>query len=182
MLIGDAPGVSETYSGLPYTGTNGEVLDHLLNKLTLSRDDIYITYCIKCKPRKKLPNKKGLMECWKECVGYLHEEISRVKPKIIVPLGNTALELVTGKRFIGKHEGVPCDFEGLRQDDENQMDWDFAPSTIKCYPCYNPGAALKKPSLEPGIGAVLYMAAKEAGLKPKIKGEEAGFYDYEIRS
>lgn len=178
MLIGEAPGFSEDMNNEPFVGQAARLLNHILDKLSIKRDDIYITNCLKCRPPKnKLPKVKELRVCWDQCRPYLMQEIRDVRPKAIVLLGNTPLELVADRKFIGKHEGTICEITGLWKTDPKQEQWDFE-GFIPCLACFHPAAALRNPKLEPSIGTALYVAAREAGLSPKIK-KGGEFYDYE---
>jgi len=176
MLVGEAPGSTEDRVGEPFRGQAGDLLTHILNKLGLNEDDLFITNVLRCRPpNNKLPNKKELLMCWLQCGPYLLEEIKQVRPKVILLMGNTPLQLMAQEKFISKWEGMKIDTlhtvitKGKRR---------FV-STL--YASYHPAAALRGPRLEKNIATAIYVAAKAAGLKPKPKGQEAGMYPYEIR-
>ena len=68
----------------------------------MSREDIYITNVVKCRPpNNRVPNTNERNTCRK----YLEEEISIIKPKIICILGNTAFNSVLGGSEITKFRG-----------------------------------------------------------------------------
>jgi len=86
MLIGEAPGMSEAYKGVPFCGQAGTLLDHVLTHLSLDRNDIYITNLFKCRPEdNKLPGKKETTEWFEQCWPYLMSEIQDV----VAPFGIT---------------------------------------------------------------------------------------------
>lgn len=178
FLCGESPGMKEDIQGKPFVGQAGQLLNHILNKLSLKREDLYITNCLKCHPPKNiLPKKKELLECWEKCQGYFGQEIRDIYPKVVLLMGNTSLTLVSGLSFIGRHEGSKLDVgEGFL--------CNKAPlHKFKVFASYHPAAALRAPKLEKNIGTAIYVAASAAGLKPKPKGMEVGCYDgYEVRS
>ena len=50
MFIGEAPGRREDELGRPFVGAAGKFLDELLSEIGLTRDDVYITNVVKCRP------------------------------------------------------------------------------------------------------------------------------------
>ena len=50
LLIGEAPGESEDFKGEPFVGSAGKFLDELLSQIGLSRNDVFITNIVKCRP------------------------------------------------------------------------------------------------------------------------------------
>ena len=92
MLIGEAPGAKEDASGLPFQGMSGTILDLALKQAGLSRDDVYITNTVRCRPPGNRNPKVGEVTA---CKPNLQNVIDTVNPKIIVTVG-----LVSTKRFI----------------------------------------------------------------------------------
>ena len=67
-----------------FVGPSGKVLDKLLNKAEIKRDEIYMTNLIKyVLPKYRRPKQDEI----KICSYYLNEEIKLINPKILVPLG-----------------------------------------------------------------------------------------------
>ena len=50
MIVGEAPGKNEDLSGQPFVGTSGKKLDALLEEVGLSRQDVFISNVVKCRP------------------------------------------------------------------------------------------------------------------------------------
>ena len=46
LFIGEAPGANEDKNGIPFCGMSGKILTELLNSVSLSREDIFITYTV----------------------------------------------------------------------------------------------------------------------------------------
>ncbi len=94
MLIAQAPGEKEDEEGKMFVGPSGEVLDELLNKAGIKRQEIYMTNLIKCMLPK---NRKPKQDEIKTCSYYLNEEIELISPKILVPLGYYATSYILQK-------------------------------------------------------------------------------------
>jgi len=88
MLIGEAPGKNEDEQGLPFVGRSGKILDQLLADIKLTRDDVYITNVVKCRPpenRDPTPTEVAT------CSDFLLRQIELVNPRVIVTLGKFAM-------------------------------------------------------------------------------------------
>jgi len=84
LFVGEASGAQEDEQGEPFVGRSGDVLDDALRDAGLSRVDVRITNCVRCRPPDNRDPKSGELE---NCRGYLDEEIERVDPEVIVTLG-----------------------------------------------------------------------------------------------
>ena len=93
MLIGEAPGEIEEKSGLCFQGEKGELLDKMLLAIDLKRDKIYLTYSINFRPPA---DRKPTTQEIKRYSIFLKEHISIIDPKIIILMGSTAMEALTG--------------------------------------------------------------------------------------
>ena len=50
LFIGEAPGYHEDQEGLPFVGASGKYLDQLLAQIGFSREQVFITNVVKCRP------------------------------------------------------------------------------------------------------------------------------------
>lgn len=88
MIIGEGPGAEEDKQGLPFVGAAGKLLDQMLDTIGLTREQVYISNIVKCRPpANRVPKPDEVAAC----IGYLEKQIEMVNPKIIVLLGATAL-------------------------------------------------------------------------------------------
>ena len=87
MFVGEAPGENEDLCGLPFVGRAGKLLDKYLLEAGISRDNIYITNILKCRPPKNRDPEKQEENA---CIGYLEEQIEAINPRVIVCLGRIA--------------------------------------------------------------------------------------------
>ena len=102
MVVGEAPGAREDETHAAFVGQAGQLLTKLLEEAGFKRDDCYITNAVKCRPPENATPKRGEV---KACAQYLAEEIDQVDPEIIIGLGNTALQALTGRSGITKYRG-----------------------------------------------------------------------------
>ena len=88
MFIGEAPGEQEDKGARPFVGKAGKLLTKIIsNVLNLSREDVYITNIVKCRPPN---NRVPTIEEAIKCRPYLLKQIDIINPKILVCLGKTA--------------------------------------------------------------------------------------------
>ncbi len=87
MLIGEAPGASEDRQGEPFVGPAGQLLTEMLRAINLSREQVFITNILKCRPpnnRDPLPTEVAA------CQPFLEQQIELIKPDIILAVGRVA--------------------------------------------------------------------------------------------
>ena len=102
IFVGEAPGRNEDKNGEPFVGAAGKKLSAALEGAGVSREQVYITNVVKCRPpNNRVPNTEERDTCRE----YLKKEISIIKPKIICVLGNTAFNSVLGGSEITKFRG-----------------------------------------------------------------------------
>lgn len=135
LLIGEAPGAEEVAAGEPFVGKAGKNLNEFLSATGIARETLYITNVVKFRPYRvsasgrksnRPPSKKEIALC----AGCLEEEISAIVPKVIVTLGNTALQAVLG----GEMRIGIC--HGMVQAVEPPV-----------FPLYHPASIIYRPSL-----------------------------------
>lgn len=129
MLVGEAPGRSENEQGKPFVGRAGKLLTNMLLSIDLTRDDVFIANILKCWPPN---NRKPTNNEMQLCIPYLYRLIKIIEPKVIIGLGNTALEGLTGRGFISSRCG---NWETIYVEDLK----------INLMPCYHPAALLRNP-------------------------------------
>ena len=91
MFIGEAPGKKEDELGRPFVGRAGRIFDEMLDSTKLSRDDVYISNILKCRPPK---NRNPLKSEIEKCSKYLDNQIEIINPEIIAPMGNYAISYI----------------------------------------------------------------------------------------
>ncbi|MFU8806553.1 MAG: uracil-DNA glycosylase family protein [Bradymonadaceae bacterium] len=89
MFIGEGPGFHEDKQGLPFVGESGQLLDRMIGAMGLSREQVYITNVVKCRPPK---NRDPLVDEIRECSPFLMKQIGVVQPEVIITLGRFATQ------------------------------------------------------------------------------------------
>ena len=103
MIIGEAPGAEEDARGEPFVGRAGKLLNAMLRAIGMSRNAVYITNIIKCRPPKNRDPKPQEMVA---CSPYLGRQISLVKPRVILAVGRVAAQHLVGSTTpIGRMRG-----------------------------------------------------------------------------
>jgi uracil-DNA glycosylase family 4 len=95
LFVGEAPGSEEDMTGQPFIGKAGELLTKIIHAMGLSRETVFIANILKCRPDtpgQLSGNRKPSPLEMATCIPYLEEQISIIRPKVMVALGSTAIE------------------------------------------------------------------------------------------
>ena len=93
MLIGESPGAEEEKNEHTFMGDVGDLLKKMLNAINIKKENIYSTYAVNFRPPEdRKPTKIEI----KRYSYFLQKHISIIKPKIIILMGATAMESLTG--------------------------------------------------------------------------------------
>jgi len=127
MFVGEAPGKDEDLQGEPFVGKAGKLLTKIINSIGLKRTDVYIANILKCRPpgnRNPEPSEIAM------CQGYLLEQISIMKPKIICTLGKFATQtLLNSQQPISQLRGRFFEYRNTK----------LIPTFHPAYLLYSPG-------------------------------------------
>ena len=93
MLIGEAPGANEDKSHTTFKGEVGKLLDKMLLAIEIKRQNIYCSYAVNFRPPE---DRKPTSQEIKRYSVFLKEHISIINPRIIILMGSSAMEAVTG--------------------------------------------------------------------------------------
>ena len=104
LFIGEGPGFHEDQQGRPFVGPAGKLLEELLATIGMTRDEVYITNIVKCRPPG---NRDPLPAEIQACRKYLDQQIRLLDPKVIVTLGRFSLGRFLPQETISKAHGVP---------------------------------------------------------------------------
>ncbi|MGH9968949.1 MAG: uracil-DNA glycosylase family protein, partial [Pyrinomonadaceae bacterium] len=119
MLVGDSGWEWEARNvrssngkpvGTPFSGPSGWFIDRNLKRIGATRADFVIANSFWCKAPhlgftdhpERYPEAALALE---HCRPYLDDLIERMKPKVLVPMGNVALRRVAGLSGIQQHQG-----------------------------------------------------------------------------
>ncbi len=112
LVVGEGPGAEEDSSGLPFVGPAGQLLDRMLAAIGISRStNAYIANIVKCRPPG---NRDPAPEEVAACMPWLEAQIERLAPKVILCLGRSATQALTGSALgITKLRGSWFEFRGI---------------------------------------------------------------------
>lgn len=127
MLVGEGPGRDEDEQGIPFVGKSGQLLNHIVEIVGITRNDIFISNVVKCRPpnnRKPTPAESKICKSL-----LLLNQIKIICPKVICTLGSVATqELLEQEVRITKIRGKQ-----------------FKMSQITIIPTYHPAYILRNP-------------------------------------
>lgn len=164
MLVGEGPGFHEDAQGRPFVGAAGNLLNEMLGKAGLKREDVFITNIVKHRPpgnRDPMPDEIAA------CSEYLERQIAEIQPTLIVTLGRHSMGY-----FIGPSARITQVHGTLKA-------W----RDIAVYACFHPAAALHQPKYREmleqdfeGLPRALAAARKRAESQANVT-QEAGSAD-----
>ena len=93
MIIGEAPGIEEDNSGLPFQGEVGKLLNKMLLAINIDKEKVYTTYSINFRPPE---DRKPSSQEIRRYSSFLIEHSSIINTIIIILMGSTAMECLTG--------------------------------------------------------------------------------------
>jgi uracil-DNA glycosylase len=126
MFIGEGPGREEDLQGRPFVGEAGRLLNNMLDKLGLRREEVYIANIVKCRPPG---NRDPEADEIAACLPFLLKQIDSIRPLVIVTLGRPATQtLLKTEERITKIRG----------------DWKKY-NNIKVMPTFHPSYLLRSP-------------------------------------
>lgn len=160
MIFLDHPNMIEDKRARGVCSDAVEWLKWAFKRMSIPRSEIYVDYVLKCYPNKCKPfkNKANRQEYYEQCSVYRIATLQQIKPKAIVAMGSKACEAFLGGDKLKDWEGTTWipDEPFVREYVE------------KIWVVYSPAYALQAPAESVGIFRVLWFAAIDAGLKPKI--------------
>ena len=145
FFIGEAPGAKEDEQGLPFVGAAGKELETLLNSISLTRDEVFITSILKYRPPG---NRAPTFEEIKAHTPFLVDQIRILKPKVIVTLGNFATKFILAGMDIYKMSEIA----GITQLHGKVQKIHFEGMNLTVIPVYHPAALLYNRKLKDDLG------------------------------
>ncbi len=136
LFVGEAPGYNEDIRGVPFCGKAGEVLDILLDSVSLEREDIYITNIIKCRPPN---NRDPEGEEVEACSFYLEKQIEIISPVVICCLGRHALRYILERYSFSERGSITALHGKVLENSENIF------TSVKVVALYHPAVAVYDP-------------------------------------
>lgn len=124
VFVGESPGDTEVATGIPFSGSSGNVLNIMLGNAKILRNDCFITNLCHVQPQgsKKndfdwfLKTDEGKAILLQGMI-QLKADLEEIRPNVVVALGAMPLRVLTGKVGIDKWRGsiLPCTLvDGLK--------------------------------------------------------------------
>jgi DNA polymerase len=137
MLVGEQPGDEEDLAGEPFVGPAGRLLAKALAEAGIDPARVYVTNAVKhfkWEPRgKRRIHKTPAQREVEACHVWLEGEIAKVRPRVLVALGVTALASLLEHRV------------SIRAAREQHL---ALPGGARVIATYHPSAALRAPTPE----------------------------------
>ena len=132
LFVGEGPGFHEDAQGRPFVGPAGQLLNEMLERAGLKREDVYITNVVKHRPPG---NRDPLPDELEACGEYLQRQIEAIKTALNVTLGRFSMAT-----FFGPQARI------------TQVHWTIRPwRDMLAYACFHPAAALRQPKYREGL-------------------------------
>jgi len=122
LIIAEAPGAEEDLQGTQLVGRSGRLLREVLHLMDLDLDrDFWKTNAISCRPQN---NKTPSILQINACRNRVKEVIDKYKPKVIIPMGYTAMISLVGDKITGRIKGLSMtDWAGCIIPDQDYKCW-----------------------------------------------------------
>ncbi len=131
MFVGEAPGYWEDVEGKPFVGDAGKFLDMLLAEMGVSRSQVFIGNVLKCRPPRNREPAPAEIEA---CTPYLDRQITTIKPKLIITLGNYSTAYIFSKAGLS--------FKGITEARGKFYQANVLGLAVTLFPTFHPAAGL----------------------------------------
>ena len=100
LIVGEGPGHDEDIRGEPFVGRSGQLLDRMLAAIGFTREQVYITNIVKCRPPNNRDPKPHEAQ---QCRDFLQAQIDQLAPKVILSVGRVSAHNLLGSNLpVGK--------------------------------------------------------------------------------
>ena len=134
VFVGEGPGQNEDRQGRPFVGAAGSLLQELLGMIGWSREDVFITNVVKCRPPD---NRDPEPDEISACQPYLRRQLEVLDPALLVTLGRFSLQTFMPGDRISRVHGTA-----------RPIDPATGARAATGYALYHPAAALRQGSLK----------------------------------
>jgi uracil-DNA glycosylase family 4 len=111
VFVGEAPGRDEDLQGEPFVGEAGQLLNRIIARMGMKREDVYICNVLKCRPPGNRNPEAAEIE---QCGPFMLRQVKAIAPDAVVALGTFAAQTLLGtKAPISKLRGHFHDYHGI---------------------------------------------------------------------
>lgn len=134
MFVGEGPGFNEDREGRPFVGRAGGLLERLLGHIGWTRDDVFITNVVKCRPPDNRDPEPDEMAA---CAPFLRRQLEALDPSVVVTLGRFSMAtFMPGVRITQAHGTTRV------------ADPETGARDATVFAMYHPAYALRNPAVE----------------------------------
>lgn len=175
VFVGEGPGFNEDRLGRPFVGPAGALLTDLLASVGWTREEVFITNVIKCRPPG---NRDPEPDEITACAPFLARQLEALDPALVVTLGRFSMAGFNPGARIGQVHGTfqPADPAS------------GAPRALT-YAMYHPAAALHQGSLKAtlfrdmeGVPAALLQARERGAAGSGVPGHEPALSEAQVEA
>jgi uracil-DNA glycosylase len=119
MIVGQAPGETESAMGIPFSGPSGRRLFRWLHEADWPEGTVratqYITAVTKCFPGKASGGRGDRSPTRRErelCGEFLERELAIVRPRVVLAVGRAAIERFLGRGSLDERVGRAFEQDG----------------------------------------------------------------------
>jgi DNA polymerase len=134
VFVGEGPGSNEDRQGRPFVGAAGKLLEELLALVEWTREDVFITNVVKCRPPN---NRDPEPDEIAACEPYLRRQLEVLDPALLVTLGRFSLQTFMPGDRISRVHGTSRPVEAST-----------GARAATGYAMYHPAAALRQGALK----------------------------------
>jgi DNA polymerase len=134
LFVGEGPGFNEDREGRPFVGRAGGLLERLLGHIGWTRDDVFITNVVKCRPPDNRDPEPDEMAA---CAPFLQRQAAALDPSVVVTLGRFSMATFMPGVRISQAHGTT-----------RQADPATGARDATVFAMYHPAYALRNPSIE----------------------------------
>jgi len=138
IFIGEAPGLNEAKTGVPFCGASGRILGELLESIGIKREDVYICNILKDRPPENRDPQELEIEA---CLPYLERQIEIMKPKAICTLGRYSMKVIMEKFGLADKLDSISKIHGKI----------FEAKNLKIIPLYHPAVAVYNANMKEAL-------------------------------
>ncbi len=115
LLVGQAPGITEVTTRLPFTGPAGKRLAGWFAEAGISREEVYFAALARCFPGKakgggdKVPSRAMISNCRP----HLLAEFELLRPRLVIPVGGLAIKELLGVGTLAEAVGLSIERDGV---------------------------------------------------------------------
>jgi uracil-DNA glycosylase family 4 len=156
LIVAEWPSGEDDRQAEAFCGPAGELLTKMLAAINLTRDEVFLTYAVKCLPPA---NRAPTADEINTCLNFLHRQIEIMQPRVICTMGPLAAStLLRSADSLFRLRGRFHDFQTAQGE------------IVPLLPTFHPAFLIKNPEMKKASWHDLQLLQKKiAILQPRTK-------------